>query len=280
MMVVVPDPGREQEERRQEDMIIAAELSTSRVDKFRIDYLTDRQQSATAEMLFDKAGVYQKDAAWNDGAAFGFNVLLHKGPFVDNSSWAEYRTWPFAVAIQRRLFNDVEQDLLAGAAAVRTHGSGLEATLSAVDDLVERVDGLGYNPSLIILAGAWGSDLTVELWKHPLVTPDWDLDLPSKLWILGSYRGILVANLAELSHSGVYVADLNRLGTLTRHDELQFDVTPIDTDKARSFLREQKQASGNESDIRSMLLQVHVRLYESFSVELKEQGAALYSALE
>lgn len=277
--MAVFDPGREYEQQRQDDMIIAADLSPERVEKFRSDYAADRERSATAEMLFDGAGVYEHGENWNDEAAFGFNVLLHKGPFVDNSSWLEYQTWPFAVAMQRRLFTRMEENLLAGAKAVRSHGPKLKDMLDAADDLAERMQQFGYNPSLVILAGGLSSELAVEFWQYPAAKPDWDLGLPSELFILGSYRGILVADLAELSSSGVYVADLSRLGTLTKHGEHQFEVTRIDDKRARTFLR-QKEMPEDASEIRSLMLQVHLKLYESFSIELKDQGAVLHSAAE
>jgi hypothetical protein len=277
--MVVPDTNPDGERWQQDNMIIDADLSRTRVKKFLADYLVDRGKSATAEMLFDRASAYLEELSWDDEAAFGFNVLLHKGPFVDDSSWFEYRTWPFAVAIQRRLFSKVEEALLAAAQADSTHGSGLADILQAADDLAERLRARDYEPSLIIVAGPRSTDLAVEFWKHPSVQPDWELDWPSKLWILGAYKGIAVVEMPELSRSGLYVADVKRLGSLTRHGDYQFEVSQINEDRARE-IQSDREAPEDKSTIRSLLLQAHLKLYESFSVELRDQTAVLYSTTE
>lgn len=273
--------------RKAEDFILQASLSDARLTKFVDDYREDRAGSRTAEMLFESVGAYREDPERNDTFGFGFNVLLRKGPFVDGSNWFEYRTWTFAVAIQRNLFARFD-DLLSPARSLLSHQQTADGVLQAIDALGERAGSAGYEPTVAILTGQIPTPLVTDLWQHESFVPDWEMDIPSKLWVAGQHNGIPLITMQESSLRGLYLVDLRRLAALTRYGDVEFDTTVIDEEQAQAILDNTKQTltwdpgtpDTREEKLRQLQLHVGVRLYESFQLESLDTGAVFHSAIE
>jgi len=80
---------------------------------------------------------------------------------------------------------------------------------------------------------------------------------------------------------GVCVLDVSRFGKLTKYNDLEFVVKPIDDERATDILSRDADivkapeglSDSVEESKRQLLLRVEFRLYESYSFELRDAEA-------
>lgn len=285
----VPQPSVVQSPPKDEVFVQQNRVSRRLVDAFYESFLEDRRKAAATELLFRRTGAFKRSDDWNDGFAAGFNVLIHKGPFVEGSNWLPYRTWQFAVAAERHLLNRFAQHLKQNA-PLDSDGVELSwpAILNKVGELGSELRNCGYTPSAIVIAGHLGVDLMVDLHKHAV--PHWSL--PKELqapWIEGIYENSLILNMREApAPQTLYVADLAAFGTLTKYSpDAEYNVDEIDEARAREILDRNPKAvvipegGADTVDERLRLLQLRVwlRLYESYDIQVRNPQAVLGALL-
>ncbi|MGH2351368.1 MAG: hypothetical protein ACRDJN_07100 [Chloroflexota bacterium] len=279
---VVPQQSTGREE---EDYILLSPLSEARKQAFRERYLHDREQAATAETLFERAGRFRTSPQWNSAHAFGFSVLLQKGPFVEGSNWLSYSTWEFALAAQRHILSRFEE-LLRLASGPPPGASDLTPTwhdiLGKAEELAGRVGPSDEKALLIVVTGDLDGNL-LEAFPHH-ATPRWGLsDQLDQPWILGAHHNAPVLHIRDAPISAVYAVDLARFATLTKYGtDIEFDVRLFDESEARELLTKNPDLiadpapgpAAEEERTRQLQLMVGLRLYESFGFEQDDTDAA------
>lgn len=271
------------EERIKEDYIGGAHISVARVERFKANYAADRANSATLEWAFKRAGSYTLVES-SPVDPFGLYTSFHKGPFVDNSSWAEYTTWDLAVGMERFVlggFLNLLESPKVNRSDKRLTSAGL---LAIVDDMITKLEQKGLQPSLILLAGQIPTYTAVRLWQSPGVTPDWNLDkeIP-KLWLGGLYMGIPFMQFREGDVGTVHVIDLARFGQMKQVNGALVEVAGISKARAEEIIGKNPNAVQLPDDapdtieerIRQMMLRVEVKLTENLWIEAADAAAAL-----
>ena len=273
----------ESERRESDDFVLTAPLSKKRIEDFRAEYLTDRQQTSSLETVFRRAAALEENRDWSDQHRVGFNVLLRKGPFVEGSSWAPYRTWQFALALERHLLSRFE-DLL------RTSSEGQnwpnihrdwDDILSTSDSMFQTIQSGPNQQAALVIAGALSTDWLVELSKQP-VKPYYDL--PSDLnrtSILGSYRDRLILRIDEAATPALYAVDVNRFARLARFGLPQLEVDDYSEQDARELVIngrvrpsvQQRGRGARDELIRQLRLKVWMRLFESWDLKVLDSRA-------
>jgi hypothetical protein len=273
------DSGDQNFERRMEDFILQAPISERRKKDFLLDYLRGRQQCGALEAAFEQDGALLRESSWDDANAIGFNVLALKGPFVDESNYALYEAWQFALALERSLLTKLEETLQSQS----TFTDPTKVTpnwrrmFAKIDELSVRVDaGLGFR-RLVIVAGELHDHWLVNLTKQEDVAPDWDL--PSELnrtWILGAYQGSLILHIAEATRRAIYVVgDVRRFARLTAFGDPQIEINPVDDEAANRLM-----TAGYTGTKRELKLRVQLKLYESWRLEVAEQPRVATAEIE
>ncbi len=282
-----PGPALGTDELRKEEFIIAKQVSERRVDAFLESFLEHRRQTATTESIFKRVGAFTAVHEWNDSVAYGFNVLLLKGPFVEGSNWAPYYTWQFALAAERHLLGRLEALLRESASVVDEVHYDWPEILATVDRLSDKLASDAFHASVIVLAGPMETDFAVDLHKH--ATPDWELGEQFRSpWIMGAYNDKPIVIVREAESRALYVVDLAEFATLTKYGrDAELHVHPIDEARAREVLAEEPQAitipeggpNTLEERIRQLQLRVWVRLYESYDIEVRNPIAVKAAGL-
>jgi hypothetical protein len=265
-----------------EQFIIGAPISDERKRAFFLDYLSNRPGAAAVESIFRRAGAFESQRDFQDAFAFGFSVLLMKGPFVEGSNWLAYHNWDLAVAAERYLLTQLD--------AMARESVGIPAMsvartwpelLKGADELIEHLHS-GNQPqrSAIIIAGPLMQDWAVEM--RDLVTPRWELpDDVNQNWIVGAYRERLILNIRESPVSALYVTDVPRFAKITKFGEPSFSLEAIDEQRASELLDAhptivavpEGRPDTRAERIRQLRLRVGLRLYESYKLELLDRSA-------
>ena len=274
-----------------DDFIIGAPLSEERVQQFFGNYIEDRRRAGTVETLFRLAGSLERRVATNDAFAFGFNILIFKGPFVEGSNWLSAPTWDFAIAMERSLLSMLVQrmDESAELEQSQVQLADWPAVLDMATDLATGLRRDGYRPAALILTGEISVEQQVELVKAPgvrLKSPT-GLDQP---WVLGTWvqqGNVPVIHFTAVSpgsaaamRPAVFILDLGRFGSLIQHGEPVFRLTPFTEAEARKLLASNPEliaspppGADEEERVRQMLLRVHLRLFESYELRVADRVA-------
>lgn len=266
----------EADEQRRRQHVIDSPVSEARVQRFKEDYLKGRRDIGAMEKIFRYCGAFQHQNERNDSTSFGFNKLVHKGPFVDDSNWADLRGWEFAVAEERRLLKDLHAYLAESASQtgqmlsdnITRHPSEILRTATRISALlVDR----GFRGNLIVVA----THLEVEalvLLEKALTTPSWELtnDLRTN-WILGKHANCPVLYLNDQDLNSLYVVDVARFATLVQYNpSVDLHVLPIDEATAKRISEDKPDLKLDMSALRSM---VHLVLYQSYEIQIHDRYA-------
>ena len=276
VLVSTMSHAAEADEQRRRQHVIDSPVSEARVQRFKEDYLKGRRDIGATEKIFRHCGTFQHQNERNDSASFGFNRLIHKGPFVDDSNWADLRGWEFAVAEERRLLNDLHTHLAESARQTgqmlsdniaRHPGETLRTATRMSDLLVDR----GFRGNLIVVAAHLEVETLVSL-KKALTTPSWELtdDLRTN-WILGKHAICPVLYLNDQDLNSLFVVDVARFATLAQYNPLvDLHVLPIDEATAKRILEDKPDLKLDMSVLRSM---VHLTLYQSYEIQIHDRHA-------
>lgn len=266
----------EANEQRRSQHIIDSPVSEARVERFKEDYLEGRRDIGATEKIFRFYGAFQHQNERNDSVSFGFNRLVHKGPFVDGSNWADLRGWEFAVAEERRLLKDLHTHLVESASQTdqllsdnisRQSGEILHTATKMSDLLVDR----SFCGNLIVVAAHLEIETLVSL-KKALTTPSWELtdDLRTN-WILGKHESCPVLHLNDQDLNSLYVVDVPRFASLVQyHPLVDLHVLPIDETTAKRILEDNPDLKLDMSTLCSM---VHLTLYQSYEIQIHDRHA-------
>jgi len=232
------------------------------------------KEIGAVEKIFRYYGAFQHKAMPNHLTSFGFNQLVNKGPFVDNSNWLDLRGWEFAVAEERHLLKTLHTRLTDSVShtcqtlpdAIDPQPERILDTVKKMADLVGKQDGC-----LIVIAAHLDVDTVVSLDKL-LTTPGWELgdDLRTN-WILGKHEGCPIFHLNEPSLHSLYAIDVPRFASLIQYDPIvDLRVSAIDEVAAKQLL---KNNPNLKSDVSTLLSMVHLILYQSYEIQVSNQYA-------
>ncbi len=260
-------------EAERDEFIRRSHVSPDRVAAFYADYLDGRRKCAAVEALFELSNrLERKPDEWDDQHGFGFNVVIHKGPFVEESSFAPYRAWQFALAGERYLMTRIEDALRAA----RPPESGQvlrnwRSILSASDEM----RGMLGDPrhAAIIVTGPLHEKWLLDFTRQPNTKPDWEVppDL-NRTWVIGLHRGALVVHIHDSVSPSLFVIDSARLGRLVEFGRVQYHVDEITADQAEEMLRSRNEEPSPEK-VSELTIRVWLRLYESWVLEILERDA-------
>lgn len=264
----------ESEERRQHQHIVQSPLSKTRVQRFEDDYLKGRREISATEKIFKYYDAFQYRTERNDLASFGFNRLVNKGPFVDDSNWLDMRGWEFAVAEERHLLNDLHTHLAESASHTgQILPDNIAPQPNAILNAAKRMaDLLGERgKSLIVLATHLDVDAIVSI-DMALTTPGWELgDELRTNWILGKYVDCPVLYLNDPDLHDLYVVDLPRFASLVQYNPpVDLQVSTIDETAANRILENN---SDIKFDINTLLSMVNLILYQSYEIQIHDRRA-------
>jgi hypothetical protein len=257
------------DEQRRRQHIIDSPVSEARVQRFKEDYLKGRRNIGATEKIFNHCGAFQHRNERNDLATFGFNRLVHKGPFVDGSNWADLRGWEFAVAEERWLLKHLHTHLSESASQsghVLAYNVPRQPSdiLSAADSLAGLLGEQGFEASLVVVATHLDIDTLVAL------TPALTDDLRTN-WILGKHGSYPVLYINDHDLDSLYVVDVQRFAKLVQLDPLvELSIQSIDEARAKRMLEDRPDLKLDINALRSM---VHLRLYQSYGFEIRDQHA-------
>jgi len=237
------------------------DVSKDRVEAFLEDYLKSRRGIGATERIFQHFSAYKESEQENDNEAFGFNVVLRKGPLVEGSNWFPMRGWEFAVAEERRLLTKLESELRAcvedtGRVEAAEVGREPVQILEKADRLSDFLKDAGYAPGLVVLATSVPTEAMIELTKQ-LEVPDWDLppDLRSN-WILGRHRGKLILYHKDAALDRLYAVDVRRFGRLVQFaPRVELAIQKVDP------------AAALQQDTLDYEDKIHLRLYQSYEIQ-------------
>jgi len=158
---------------RQDEYVLNAPISEERVARFYAEYLDSRRQCGAAEAVFERADSFSRKPDWEDEYGIGFNVIIRRGPFVDGSSWAEYRTWEFALAVERHLLSKLDELLRSNAQPLQTGPveRNWSSMFTAADEILFR-PGLAGPNACIVVTGPLHENWLLDLTRQPGVVPD------------------------------------------------------------------------------------------------------------
>lgn len=266
----------EADEQRRRQHVIDSPISEARVQRFKEDYLKGCQDIGATEKIFRHYGAFQHRNERNDPASFGFDRLVHKGPFVDGSNWGDLSGREFAVVEERRLLKDLHTHLAESASQsgqmlpdnVTRQPSGILSAATAMSGLLAD---RGFRASLVVVATHLDIDTRVAL-TQALTIPDWQLtdDLRTN-WILGKHGSYPVLYVKDHDLNSLYVVDVQRFAKLVQFDPLvELSIQPIDEARAKQMLEDRSDLKLEMNALRSM---VHLRLYQSYTFEIHDQHA-------
>jgi hypothetical protein len=276
----------------EEEMIRRAPVSERLRQAFLDDFIEQRREAQTTEMLFDRVGAFalKEHPAPKGVEASGFRGIVFKGPFVDGSNWLQDSTWSYATAMERHLAQRFDRELQA--AVDGRSGADVEreirTVLRAFDTLARDLVGNGFRPTLFILAGELGGQLYRDVESH--IVPEWSKSVQEALRttyrIMGMYGDVPVLYLPDTLISSMYAVDLARFAALTRYGygpdfKPEFDIKPFDDDEAREVLARQPRLIMNpppdsgRDDERAQQLQLRVGLdlWETYALTVKDPRA-------
>lgn len=264
----------EADEQRRRQHIIDSPVSEARVWRFKDDYLKGRQDIGATEKVFKYYGAFQYRIERNDLTSFGFNKLVHKGPFVDGSNWADLRGWEFAVAEERHLLKSLHTHLAESAShtgqilsdnVARQPGEILSAAQSMTDLLVEG------DRSLIVLATHLDIETMLSLNKA-LTTQGWELgDELRTNWVLGKHENCPVLYLNDEDLNSLYIVNLPRFASLVQYDpRVDLHILAIDEAIAKHMLEDKPDLG---LDMSTLLSMVRLTLYQSYEIQIHDQQA-------
>ena len=273
-LVSALEQAAEADRQHQYQHIIDSPVSEARVQRFKDDYLKGRKDIGAMEKIFKYYGAFQYRTERNDLASFGFNKLVHKGPFVDASNWADLRGWEFAVAEERHLLKGLHAHL---AESVSHTGQILS------DDIIRQPDGIldaakrmvdllgARERSLLILAAHLDTETIVSLNKA-LTTAGWELgDELRTTWILGKHEGCPVLYLNEPDSNNLYIVDVPRFAALVQYDpQADLNVLAIDEAAVGRMLEDNPDL---KLDLNTLLSMVHLILYQSYEIQIHDRHA-------
>ena len=167
----------EDDEQRRRQNVIDRPISEARVERFKEDYLKGKRDIGATEKIFSHGGAFQYRNERNELASFGFDRLVHKGPFVDGSNWADLGGWEFAVAEERRLLDNLHTHLETSASQAGQMLSDNitrqpSEILGAANDMIGFLADRGFRANLVIVATHLEIDTQVAL-TQALTTPGW-----------------------------------------------------------------------------------------------------------
>lgn len=268
--------SRPQAEKEMREFIVSAPISEPRVQEFRLDYLKGRTESGALETAFTQAGKIRHEDEWKEDLAFGFGVIVQKGPFVDGSNWIGYQGWQFALATERFLLSRFESSIRDsnGTVKQRDETRNWERIIESVDDLTTSLNAPKGAQRLILITGGLHENWLLDLTRQEDLKPDWELptDL-NKTWVLGTYQDSLILRIDESPASSVHVLSMDGFNELAQFGRAQLSVEAISTDLADEI------SSRAENPISPYDLQekVLLRLYESWEVGTPKDPSAVGS---
>lgn len=266
----------EADERHRRQHVIDSPVSEARVQRFKEDYLKGRRDIGATEKVFTHCGAFRHENERNDSASFGFDTLVHKGPFVDGSNWADLRGWELAVAEERRLLKEFYAQLAESTGQtgqilpddVARQPSGILRAATRMSDLL---GDRGLSGNLIVVAAQLDVETRVSL-EQALTTPGWQIEDELRTnWIIGKHAGCPVLCWNDQDMNSLYVVDVPQFTTLVQYDPLvDLRVLPIDEVTARQILDDKPSLELDMIALRSM---VHLFLYQSYDMKIHDRHA-------
>ncbi len=267
------------EQRSEEEWLIAQPLDPGRVRDFQADVLAARCEADVLKPLFDDAGRFAFVNA-PDGvmAEIGVWGTLPKGPFVPDSGWAALPGRKFAKAFERELHELLEGQLSAGREVICANLRNTEAFLKATR---ESVAALGAGDLVVFLAGDW-LDVLADL--EITVPPGWEsgwmrnAERARRRAFEGELDGVPVVRLWISGAPVAYVVDIGGWGCLQLAPvgpdgvELQVSVEAMDVERVEATVATQGETADGRD--RRLLQQVLLTITHRTRFVVKDASRA------
>jgi hypothetical protein len=256
-----------------EALVIEADVSNQRVRRFLEEYLNGRKDIGATEKVFRAFGAFEDRPEEKDSAAFGFNVILNRGPLLDHSNWAEMSAWSFAVAEERFLLSRLEATIQRSVAKTeQLNSENIKPTatriLSESSDICTRLTETGSTPGLVIIAASLEPD-TLHQIESKMDIPPWEMgsELRSN-WIIGQRDERIFLYLAHATIPRIYALDVALFGRLIQYRPA-VELRVRDVDPAAAF----QQGIPDHKD------RVNLVLYQSYEFRLLDPQAVWATAV-
>jgi hypothetical protein len=165
-----------------DERVASAPLSSSRRASFESRFTETRERAATLRRIFIDSGAYERRAGPEDSAGYGIRRVFHKGPFVDDGSWAELDPWAIVVALETHLHTELTAHL-SGAHA----GPEVEERWDDIRNALLSASAFSERSALFCLQGQLSSSLLGDVARDAAVTDRYGVD--NGPWFLGYLHG-------------------------------------------------------------------------------------------
>lgn len=172
--------------------VIGAPISSTRVTTLKSGV---ESHFEVVKRMFQAGDAYRREYRYDSELRFGFRQIAFKGPFVEDSIWAEFRSREYSLPLERHLiekfvsllFDSEPQYVIDDAAG------NAASTLEALGRAVLEMKNAGVPPDVVIISGLVDLDLLFDLdraveWGHPSYVRD--VAVQDGDWIDGSILGL------------------------------------------------------------------------------------------
>jgi hypothetical protein len=282
------EPAQDAAEREDDSFVIRSSVSPERIEMFREGYLEDREKTETLRALFNRAGAFELSDKL-PSQPLGFNMFLHKGPFVQGSRWVPYFTRDFAIAAERGLLRRFGEQLakLELEPIFSAKWSDARPTVGALSEAGKHRHA-HFEPSLIVLGGPFPERWLVDMVRW--ATPRWQLppELQSLTWVEGAVGDIPILCIRDASGPPtISVLDLRELANLKRSRNAieSFSIREFNDEEAVAFVQAHPRvfdtvASTFEDKVRMIRLRVLLNLFENYRLDIKDPTFGLRTLIE
>lgn len=284
--------AKEEQLRREEDWLIAQEISPRKRTEFQNQFLEAWANGATVRAIITRYGRFEDrthEPSPTRLDCYGFKVMDDKAAFVEG--WhIGYPGWGanYGARIAQTENTITLAKLISNVPVLEISDPDLETQIT---ESLRTLRESGYAPNVILVG--WERWISQELRRSALFVPRGHPDCPSVdiQGYQGVFDGVPVFSMLRELTDHILVLDLQRLGTWVQYQvtgspdqTFEFHIAAFDEEEAEELLTQQpermqdgrtgRQLSRGEA-IRRILQQVHLRVLERFDYVFEDMQAGL-----
>jgi hypothetical protein len=273
--------AKEEQLRREEDWLIAQEISPRKRTEFQSQFLEAWANGATVRAIITHYGHFEDQTHEPPPAGldcYGFSVTDDKAAFIEG--WhIGYPSWgaSYGTRIAQTENAITLATLVSNVPVLETSDADLETQITESLRILREA---GYAPNVILVG--WERWISQELRRSALFVPRGHPNCPGVdiQGYQGIFDGVPVFSMIRELEESVLVFDLKRLGVWVQHQVVgspgqifEFHIATFDENEAEKLLAEQPerlqdrhtgQQLTHDEAIRRILHQVHLRILERF----------------
>lgn len=166
-----------------DERIAGSPISKDRRESFVRRFEESRHKAGSLRRIFRDAHAYDRVGEPKDAVGYGMQKVLHKGPFVDDQSWAELDPWPLVVALETHLHTELSRQL-DGAAVTQDLPEQWEVVRAA---LMSAVD-LSGSGTAFFLQGSFSTAFRGDIARDDSILERYG-EIDTGPWFLGNLMG-------------------------------------------------------------------------------------------